>query len=76
MLIRTTNIERVINSSDNPAVGAAIEELHAILAVNGYLLSHLKAVKQQTDASIAGIRSLLHQFESDSPANILGGTLD
>ncbi|CAB4122474.1 hypothetical protein UFOVP33_11 [uncultured Caudovirales phage] len=66
-LVPTPILELMLNESDHPKTEQAIEELNRLREIHCHLATHLIAVKQQTDASVAGIQSLLGEVEP-SPA--------
>lgn len=71
--VSTSNLERVLNNAEDTAVTqAAIDELNRLRELNHYLLTHLAAVKRQTDASLAGVLSLVGEVESHRSAHLLG----
>lgn len=64
--VSTSNLERILNSAENTTVTqAAIDELIRLRELNRYLITHLTAVKRQTDASLAGVLSLVGEVEAE-----------
>lgn len=62
-LVPTPILELMLNESDHPETEKAIEELNRLREIHCHLATHLIAVKQQTDASVAGIQSLLSEIQ-------------
>ena len=56
-----------VMEAENQSVDAAIEELDRIREINVHLLTHIRAVKMQTDTSLAGIQSLLKSVQPKEP---------
>lgn len=56
---QTPSLSCVLNDSNHPRADEAINELSRLREANYHLMSHLVAIKQQTDSSVAGIQSLL-----------------
>jgi hypothetical protein len=72
-LVSTSNLEHVLNNAEDTSITqAAIDELNRLRELNHYLVTHLAAVKRQTDASLAGVLSLIGKVESDRSAHLLG----
>lgn len=72
-LVSTSNLEHILNSAEDTAITqAAIDELNRLREMNYYLVTHLAAVKRQTDASLAGVLSLVSEVESDRSTHLLG----
>lgn len=72
-LVSTSNLEHVLNNAEDTSITqAAIDELNRLRELNHYLVTHLAAVKRQTDASLAGVLSLIDKVESDRSAHLLG----
>lgn len=59
-----------VMEAENQSVDAAIEELNRIRDINVHLLTHMRAVKVQTDTSLAGIQSLLKGIQTEPPAHL------
>lgn len=58
-LVPTPIIESILNDSDHPQAAKAIEELNRLRDVQCHLVTHFVAVQRQTQASGAGLRSLV-----------------
>lgn len=72
-LVSTNNLEHVLNNAEDTSITqAAIDELNRLRELNYYLVTHLAAVKRQTDASLAGVLSLIGEVESNRSAHLLG----
>lgn len=69
-LVPTPVLELMLNESDHPEADKAIEELNRLREMHCHLATHLIAVKQQTDASVAGIHSLLGKVEPHTAAKL------
>lgn len=65
-----------IMGDDGHSIEAAIEELNQMRILLSQLLTHMRAVKVQTDATLSGIQSLLSEVESDAPTQLPGGGLE
>lgn len=71
--VSTSNLEHVLNTAeDSEVTQAAIDELNRLRELNHYLLTHLAAVKRQTDASLAGVLSLVGEVEAHRSTHLLG----
>lgn len=71
--VSTSNLERILNNAEDTAITqAAIDELNRLRELNHYLITHLAAVKRQTDASLAGVLSLVDQVEAHRSTHLLG----
>lgn len=71
--VSTSNLERILNSAEDTTVTqAAIDELNCLRELNRYLITHLTAVKRQTDTSLVGVLSLVGEVESHRSAHLLG----
>ncbi len=71
--VSTSNLEHVLNRAEDTAITqAAIDELNRLRELNHYLITHLAAVKRQTDASLAGVLSLVGEVEANRSAHLLG----
>lgn len=74
--VSTSNLERILNNAEDTAITqAAIDELNRLRELNHYLITHLAAVKRQTDASLAGVLSLVGEVEANRSAHLLGRLL-
>ncbi len=74
--VSTSNLEHVLNRAEDTAITqAAIDELNRLRELNHYLITHLAAVKRQTDASLAGVLSLVGEVEANRSAHLLGRLL-
>lgn len=74
--VSTRNLEHVLNRAEDTAITqAAIDELNRLRELNHYLITHLTAVKRQTDASLAGVLSLVGEVETNRSAHLLGRLL-
>lgn len=74
--VSTSNLEHVLNRAEDTAITqAAIDELNLLRELNHYLITHLAAVKRQTDASLAGVLSLVGEVEANRSAHLLGRLL-
>ncbi len=65
-LVPTPVLELILEKENNEL---AIEEYQRLREIHCHLASHLVAIKQQTDASVAAIASL-GQVEPSAPANL------
>lgn len=74
--VSTSNLEHVLNRAEDTAITqAAIDELNRLRELNHYLITHLASVKRQTDASLAGVLSLVGEVEANRSAHLLGRLL-
>jgi hypothetical protein len=64
-------------SAANPEAEKAIEELNKMREIQCYLVTHFLAVKRQTEASAAGLDSLLNSVKTggDAPPHLAGRLL-
>lgn len=70
--VSTSNLERILNNEDTAITQAAIDELNRLRELNHYLITHLAAVKRQTNASLAGVLSLVGEVEAHRSTHLLG----
>ena len=66
-LVPTPVLELMLNESDNDK---AIEEYQRLRDVHCHLLTHFVAIKAQTEASHAGLKSLLGEVEPHPAAHL------
>lgn len=65
-----------VMEAENQSVDAAIEELNRMREIGLHLLTHMRAVKAQTDASVAGIQFLLKDIQAKPPAHLTRSLLE
>lgn len=58
-LVPTPVIEWILQNTDDPKADQAIAELNKLRDVHCHLLTHFVAVKQQSEASTSGLKSVL-----------------
>ena len=69
-LVPTPVLESMLNEAPaTPTTGQAIAELNRLRDAHCHLLTHFVAVKQQTDASHAGLRLLLGEVQPEPAAH-------
>lgn len=70
-LVPTKVLEILLNEAPvNPQTEQAIAELQRLRDVHCHLLTHFVAIRNQTEASTAGLQSLIDEIESDSTAHL------
>jgi hypothetical protein len=72
-LVSTSFLEVLLNTSNHPDTERAIEELHRLKEVHLHLIGHLSAVKEQTEATIGALQSMLEAARK--PQSFLPGFL-
>jgi len=75
-LVPTPALELIIEESDHPHADKAVEELRKLRDINCHLLTHFVAIKQQTEASTAGLQSLVREIEPEAPPHLSGRLLE
>jgi hypothetical protein len=63
-LVPTPFIECILQTTDDPKADQAIDELNKLRDVHCHLLTHFVAIKQQTEASASGIKSVLGDVQT------------
>jgi len=75
-LVPTPFLELMLDRAENEAAKKAIEELNKMREIQCHLVTHFLAVKRQTEASAAGLDSLLNVVKSGGdPSPHLAGRL-
>lgn len=76
-LVPTPVLELILNEAPaTPQTDQAIAELQRLRDVHCHLLTHFVAVKQQTEASTAGLQSLLGEVKPQPTAHLTRGLLE
>lgn len=75
-LVPTAFIEAILNHSNHPNTDKAIEELNRMRAVQCHLVTHLMAVQRQTQASTAGLQSLISEVQPKASAHLTRSLLE
>lgn len=63
-LVPTPVIEWILQTTNDPKADQAIAELNKLRDVHCHLLTHFVAIKQQTESSASGIKSVLGNIET------------
>lgn len=77
-LVPTPFLELMLDrNSEKEAAKKAIEELNKLREIQCHLVTHFLAVKRQTEASAAGLDSLLNSVKTggDAPPHLAGRLL-
>lgn len=75
-LVPTPFIEWILQTTDDPKADDAIAELNKLRDVHCHLLTHFVAVKNQTDSSAAGLKSLLSDVQTHPAPQLPGRKLE
>lgn len=75
-LVPTPFIETILNHSTHPQADQAIEELNRLRDVQCHLLTHYVAVQRQTQASGAGLQSLISEIKPKPSTHLTRGQLE
>lgn len=76
-LVPTPVLEVLLNEApDTQQTFQAIAELNRLRAAHCHLLTHFVAVKSQTEASTAGLQSLLGEIKPHNTAHLTRGQLE